>query len=115
MDLKSSKGWINAMTPPLGFTIDSNTGFATPSHSIILAIQTASINQVSHNMSPPPLPPPPPFIQIPPPPPPLQPPAPPITNNNAGASFSRQGSHQRDGASIISAVSINGQPYTGNV
>jgi hypothetical protein len=124
MDLKYSQGWTNAMTPPSGFTIDSATGFATPSNAIISAIRTANISQVGHNtqatlassnM-------PPSFIQIPPPPPPVLPPPPinppvanPANNNEAGANFGRQGSRQRDNASVMSVVSINGQQYNGNV
>jgi hypothetical protein len=117
-ELKQSQGWINQMTPPPGFTIDSNTGYAVPSQSIISAIQTASINQMN---TPPPmhLPSgPPSIIQLPPPPPPRVPPPPPPQSNpngNAGANFSRSGTRARDSSSVISAVSINGQPYTGRV
>jgi hypothetical protein len=121
-DLKASQGWINSMTPPPGFTIDSNTGQAIPSKAIISAIQTASINQIS---LPPPTvaplpPPPPPFIQIPPPPPFTPSEVPRQQNDNnygqqAGANFGRQGTRNRDTPSVISAVSINGQPYNGQI
>lgn len=35
--LKQSEGWIDQVTPPPGFTIDNNTGFAVPSGAIINA------------------------------------------------------------------------------
>ena len=119
-NLKSNEGWTDSVTPPGGFTIDQNTGFAVPSNAIISAIRTANINAAQsqpnanaqhfgHHPNGPP-----PFINLPPPPilPPIPPPISPYSTSNAGTSFGRSGN--RDNASI-SAVSINGQAYTGQV
>ena len=111
-DLKAQQQWIDSTTPPPGFTIDMQMGFATPSNAIISAIRTATIGNtnstVNHGI-------PPPIIHLPPPPS-LIPPTPPSNNQtaNAGASFGRSGTRARDSVSV-SSVSINGQPYQGNI
>ena len=119
--LKAAQGWVNPTTPPPGFTIDSNTGFAVPSNTLVSAIQTATIGQTSfapHY----PIPPPPPRTSIPPAPPSV------INVNPSGnanmsvgdASISRAGdgfarSGSRAPVTGVASVSINGQPYTGHV
>ena len=109
-NLKSQQGWIDSTTPPPGFTIDMQTGFSTPSNAIISAIRTATINNTNstnNHMIPPPI------IHLPPPP--IAPPiASPNNVTNAGASFGRSGTRARDSISV-SSVSINGQPYQGNI
>ena len=116
--LKASEGWIDQITPPPGFHIDNNTGFAVPSNAIVNAFRTASIgamgSQAGSNNTPPPS-----FISLPPAPSNNSPV--PLSNadtSQAGTSFGRIGSRQnnQDSASVsISAVSINGRPYTGDV
>lgn len=121
-DLKSQQGWLNATTPPQGFTIDENTGRAVPSTSFINAIQTATIAQGSFTPSygiPPPQPgtvmqQPPSIINVPPPPPPRYDSAnDSMSQSRAGANFSRSGSRTPPPNSqhLVGAVSINGQPY----
>ena len=127
-DAKSTQGWINEITPPPGFTINSNTGYAVPSNAIISAIQSASVHnqnaeQSSHgftssNIS---LPPPPPFVQIQPPPVLPMHHVNNVSHNStsqAGSQFSRRGTRSRgndDNTSIVSSVTINGSQYTGRV
>ena len=110
-DLKTQQQWIDSTTPPPGFTIDMQSGFATPSNAIISAIRTATIGYTQTNpnfLAPPPI------IHLPPPPAPIAP-LPPINNpNNAGANFGRSGNRSRDSITV-STVSINGQPYQGNI
>ena len=118
--LKRQQGWTDAVTPPPGYTIDMNTGFAVLSNLIVNAIRTVNIanantmNDRSQDGSVPPS-----FVNIPPPPPPQQVPRPPTENNQdstlqAGSQFGRQGNCNR-GSVSISSVSINGTPYTGQV
>ena len=118
--IKREQGWTDAVTPPPGYTIDMNTGFAVLSNSIINAIRTANIanantmNDSSQAGSAPPS-----IVNIPPPPPPQQVPQPSTENNQgstlqAGSQFGRQGNRNR-GSVSISSVSINGMPYTGQV
>ena len=121
MNLKRQQGWIDAVTPPQGYTIDTNTGQAVLSNSLVSAIRTANIanmnlqNDQGQSEGNPPS-----FINILPPPPPRQVPPPSNETNNqgsvnqAGAQFGRQGSRARGSASVAS-VSINGSPYTGQV
>ena len=121
-DLKRQHGWVDAVTPPLGYTIDINTGHAVLSNSIVSAIRTANISNFNTNGAntdntlPPPL-----IVNIPPPPPRQQVPIPPSNANNApstqdaGAQFGRQGSRTPPGSVSVSSVSINGTPYTGQV
>ena len=113
-ELKTAQQWIDASTPPAGFTVDMQTGYATPSNAIISAMRTASINNT--NILPPaPHGPPPSIIHLPPPPAPIAP-LPPNSNihENAGINFGRSGSRNRDSATV-STVSINGQAYQGQV
>ena len=113
-DLKTQQQWIDSTTPPPGFTIDMQSGFATPSNAIISAMRTANINNANtsfnHGL-------PPPIIHLPPPPPIVPVPAPPPAANNpnnAGINFGRSGTRSRDSVTV-STVSINGHPYQGNI
>ena len=114
--LKASEGWIDQVTPPPGFNIDRATGFAVPSNAIVNAFRTASISAMGSNNTTNATPPP-SFINLPPAPAAVRPTQPSDTSQ-AGASFGRSGirQHRNDSASVsISTVSINGQPYTGDV
>ena len=115
VELKAAAGWINGYTPPHGFTLDNN-GYATPSTSLVSAVQ-AHISQTSTSSGAPgtwavgtPLPPH-PGNNIPP--------IPPIINtdpHHAGNAFGRRGSrHPPEASSQISAVSINGRSYNGSI
>ena len=115
--LKQSEGWIDQVTPPPGFTIDNNTGFAIPSGAIINAFRTASINQARTNRE---TTPPPSIINLPPPPNASNPPNQPNESDTltAGSFFGRSGTRnnqQQPTSLAVSAVSINGQPYRGDV
>ena len=122
-DLKVRHGWQNDITPPPGFTIDSNTGQAIPSNAIISAIQTGSVlpyneSLSNFNGSVPFLPPPPSITQVNTPTVPLPINNATLGNGHSGSSFSRSGTRARtqdDNTSIVSAVTINGSPYTGRV
>ena len=114
-ELKISQHWIDSSTPPPGFTIDMQTGFATPSNAMISAMRTANISNTNTMIPPPNFNNPPSIIHLPPPPAPI-PMVPPPSNphNNAGANFGRSGSRNCDSATV-STVSINGQPYQGQI
>ena len=122
LQLKKSQGWINSVTPPHGFTIDTNLGLAVPSHSLVSAIQTATIGRANIQ---PPLSTgntPPSTINIPPAPtgtapnPPLVPQQQESDISQAGSQFGRQGRRQgTNEAATVSTVSINGQTYSGQV
>ena len=123
LQLKKSQGWIDSVTPPHGFTIDTNTGFAVPSNTLISAIRTVTVGQTNTTL--PQITPtnPPSIINIPPPPsnpPPQQPPsiAPPndMSPSTAGSQFGRQGQRRStNDQATVSTVSINGQAYTGQI
>ena len=117
MNLKKSNGWIDAVTLPPGYTIDQNSGLAVVLNSIISAIHTANINQqVSTQNENPPL-----VIHLPPAPAGNNPPNPPTEQNNnvhdiAGSQFGRSGRQNANPSSAsVSTVSINGQPYSGQI
>ena len=103
--LKAQKGWINANTPPPGFIINENTGFAVPNSSMVSAL-AASISQMNGNNN----------MQLPPPPSDTPPVPPHISTNEAGSHFGRSGQRQPPSDnSSIGMVSINGQSYNGRV
>ena len=120
-ELKREQGWSDAVTPPQGFTIDQNTGYAIPSNAFINAIRTATIaqtviaNDASSNQGgsfPPSV------VNIPPQPPqqPVTMPTVPNTSaQSAGMHFGRQGSRVPPGSVTVGSVSINGTPYAGQV
>lgn len=108
--LKQQAGWINSNTPPAGFIIDHNTGFATPSQAIISAIQTANshVSQVNqqHGGS---------IIQLPPRANGQQP-IPPIVNtgtSQAGSQFGRSGQRSSGDGSVSTVSMVNGVQYNG--
>ena len=112
--IKAAAGWINGYTPPPGFTLD-NRGFATPSTSLVSAVQahisaTATGTRNELPFTPPPLPPV-PFGTAPPIPPVIE------TNpHQAGAAFGRRGSRQPPSTDAsIGQVSINGRSYAGSI
>ena len=106
--LKTAAGWVNGYTPPPGFTIDDK-GFATPSTSLVSAVQAHISSTITAGDFP--LPPAVPFGTAPPIPPVID------TNpNQAGAAFGRRGSRQPpSGDASIGQVSINGRSYNGPV
>ena len=100
-------GWINAYTPPQGFTLDEN-GKPNPSNSLVAAVQSV-IGQVSHQN----------YSVAPPVPPP--PALPPVIETammttqpaQAGHAFRRSGQRRSDTSSISSVtgarITVNGQ------
>ena len=117
--LKTSLGWINANTPPPGYIIDNSNGYAVPAQAAIAALRSnVTIANTNTSMAgsvipippPPPLPPPPPIVNVP---------SPHRNNvsptNNVGAHFSRSGSRSSVASATVNTVSINGQPYSGQV
>ena len=107
--LKTSLGWSNANTPPSGSIIDQATGHAVPMQAVIAAFRSnstvanANMNIPTYGIS---LPSPPPIITVP---------QPPLAQSQAGAQFSRSGSRASTASISVNAVSINGQPYSGQV
>ena len=115
--LKTANGWLNANTPPPGFVIDQSSGFPVPSQTT-LAAMNSSVMIANANMQHTPALPPPPMINVPPPPPPYNGsmsigPSRASTPTRAGENFGRSGS--RTSNVSVNAVSINGQPYSGQV
>ena len=122
-DLKIQDGWVNGSTPPPGCVLDQH-GYASASTSLVAAVHRSIISAASTGGSiSPPLPPPPTLgTAFVPPPPSVAPPVPPVINTNAqsaGSSFGRQGIRvppsSSDSTSQVSAVTINGQPYSGPI
>lgn len=119
-NLKASQGWLDQVTPPPGFNIDRASGLAVPSNAIVNALRSANIGltqSISDNGS---VTPPPPSITLPPAPGTSNPPNPPIHDNSrgssiAGASFGRSGTRNNTDTSTVGMVSINGQPYNGDI
>ena len=117
MDLKTREGWINHVTPPNGFTIDPQTGLATPTNAMISAIRTASIGAATSSMATDTS-----TIQSELPPPPNgPPPVPPTitTNTNpvstAGSQFSRSGTRTTTTSSINQVSIVNGRQIRGQI
>ena len=110
--VKAAAGWINGYTPPPGFTLDAK-GFATPSTSLVSAVQAhISRTTTGGDATGAPLPPAVPFGTAPPIPPVIE------TNpGQAGNAFGRRGSRQPTSSdnSTIGQVSINGRSFTGSV
>ena len=111
-NIKSEQGWVNGQTPPHGFILDDN-GYAKPSTHLVAAVQQSIIGRTDSTNTD--------MVQLPPPPQFIAPPIPPVINTDAsqaGASFGRQGSRQRqdnNSSSNLSVVSINGQSYSGAI
>ena len=113
--LKQQAGWINSNTPPAGFVIDTNTGFATPSQAIISAIRTANIqsHQSNYNQNQGGT-----IIQLPPRAAGNPPSVPPIIDtgtSQAGSQFGRSGQRSTGNASVSTVSLANGQQYTGQL